>query len=141
MQVCCGNRYKKASIRSLSEAQLKELSRFSLEDNCRRSNQSNSYVIAKIYDKLSDKSICTGILVHNQFLLTTAICVSNVKSNEIHIRFTSDEKHDVREIIVHSNFYKTMETLQHNIVSFHIVSSSLRSVNFLTFLYVFQRLC
>jgi hypothetical protein len=76
MQVCCGNRYKKASIRSLSEAQLKELSRFSLEDNCRRSNHSNSYVIAKIYDKLSDKSICTGILVHNQFLLTTAICVS-----------------------------------------------------------------
>jgi hypothetical protein len=65
--------------------------------------------------------------------------IFSVKSNEIHIRFTSDEKHDVREIIVHPNFYKSMETLQHNIVScLRDISMKLTSVKI--FLCVFKRL-
>lgn len=75
LQVCCGNRYKKASIRSLSEAQLREFQNFTLESSCERSNTSNAYIIAKINDKLTDKTICAGVLVHRKFLLTTAVCV------------------------------------------------------------------
>lgn len=75
LQVCCGNRYKKASIRSLSAAQLREFQNFTLESSCEKPNSSNSYIIAKINDKLTDKTICAGVLVHRKFLITTAICV------------------------------------------------------------------
>jgi hypothetical protein len=75
MQICCGSRYKKPSIRSLSEAQIQELKRFSFKAICEQSNHTDSFVFARIYDRFNDKPICAGVLVHQQFLLTTAICV------------------------------------------------------------------
>lgn len=75
MQVCCPGRFKKPSIRSLSEAQIQELRKFSLKAICERSNHTESFVFARVYEKFSDKSICAGVLVHQKFLVTTAICV------------------------------------------------------------------
>jgi hypothetical protein len=39
------------------------------------------------------------------------------KPSELVVKFGSDESSDVKEIYMHPNFYKTMETLQDNIVS------------------------
>ncbi|CRK96248.1 CLUMA_CG009675, isoform A [Clunio marinus] len=115
MQICCGNRYKKASIRSLSESQLQELRKFSLKTNCEKSNHTNSLVFARIYEKFNEKSICAGVLVHQKFLVTTAICVSNKKPSDLIIKFGSDHKDEVKDIFTHPDFYKTMDTLQDNI--------------------------
>lgn len=75
MQICCGNRVKKTSIRSLSEAHILELRKFSVQANCERANTTGSFIFARIYEKFNDKSICAGVLVHQKFILTTAICV------------------------------------------------------------------
>lgn len=138
MQICCGNRFKKASIRSLSEAQIQELRRFSLKENCERYNHTDSFVFARIYEKFNDKSICAGVLVHQKFLVTTAICVLtwvrkyllkiikewrlklidsySKKPGDLMVKFGSDQHDEVSEIITHPNFYKSIDTLQDNIV-------------------------
>lgn len=47
------------------------------------------------------------------------------RASDIYIKFVSDEKDAVKDIVVHPNFVKTMDTLQDNIVSLnHLKNSS-----------------
>lgn len=78
MQFCCGGaRYRKSpSIRSISEAEIQDIGRkrFSLKANCERFKHSDHFVFARIYDKTEHSTMCAGVLVHQRFIITTAIC-------------------------------------------------------------------
>ncbi|KAG5678632.1 hypothetical protein PVAND_008288 [Polypedilum vanderplanki] len=121
MQFCCGgSRYRKNTIRSISDAQIQQIheeigrNRLSFEANCKRANQSD-FVFARIYDKVEHKVECAGVLVHQKFLITTAICVMNKRPHDLIVKFGSYKENSVQQIIFHPNFYKTIENLQHNI--------------------------
>ncbi|XP_070494388.1 serine protease 46-like [Chironomus tepperi] len=122
MQFCCGgSRYRKNTIRSISDAQIQQIQeigrrrRLSFEANCERGNRSDSFVFARVFDKMEHKTICAGVLVHHKFLITTAICVMKKNPHDLVIKFGSYKENNVEQIILHQNFYKSIDTLQHNI--------------------------
>ena len=81
-QVCCSKgKSKKPSIRSLSEAQIKSISKYSFNLNCEatNSNGTESLHFAHVYEK-NVGNIASGVLVHNRFIVTTAISVMKYKS-------------------------------------------------------------
>lgn len=122
MQFCCGgSRYRKNTIRSISDAQIQQLQEFgrrrrlSFEANCERANGSDSFVFARIFDKMERKTICAGVLVHHKFLITTAMCAMKRNPHDLVIKFGSYKENNVEQIILHPNFFKSIDTLQHNI--------------------------
>ncbi|CAO1320798.1 unnamed protein product [Diamesa tonsa] len=117
-QVCCSKgKSKKPSIRSLSEAQINSISKYSFNLNCETSNSNGteSLHFAHVYEK-NNGNIACGVLVHNRFIVTTAISVMNKKAADLVIRLENDDQERyVKNIIIHPNFFKTIDTLQDNI--------------------------